>query len=155
MLILLALAVDFLVANMWQGWLLHCVVAYLLVLLALPEKEGAHVAISIASGAFLITDFAAHGLFGAGFLFLIPIILLLKRLKIILVHGSSWLVAIGFFCFFFYEGLLFPRGVTLLGILSNLIVGYLILLGLRGNRSSALRAHGGRKVWTPNRKDAS
>jgi hypothetical protein len=153
MFVLVPILVDFLAASFYCQWLLHTVVAYLLADIALSEDI--NFSLGCSGLAFLLTDFAEHGQFGSGLLFLIPILLLLRHLKVVLVHGSTWLVGIGFFGFFLYERLLFPGGMTVWQILINLILGYLILLGLRGNRSPSSCAAGGRKVWTPNRKDAS
>jgi len=157
MLIFCLLAVDFLVAALAGTWLAHAVLAYLLALLALPSKEqGRHDwRILVAATAFLITDFAVHGSFGQGFLYVIPAFFLLNRLKVLLVHGAVWLVFIGFSGFFLYEWLLCPASVTLARIVINFILGYIILLGLRGNHSFLPRGRRGRKVWTPSRKDAS
>ena len=51
------------------------------------------------------------------------------------------------------QGIRVPLAVTMMEILVNLSIGYVVLWNMLGNRSAALTA--GRKVWTPNRKDAS
>ena len=153
MLILLALFADFFVASLCSTWMLHSVLAYLLVRVSLPAERTPWTMITLASAAFLLTDFTAHGVLGMGFLYLVPTLFLLLRLKTMLVHGAAWLVFIGFCGFFAYEALVCGASVTIVKISLNLIVGYLTLLGLRGNRVS--RSSGMRKVWTPGRKDAS
>ena len=155
MLILLALFADFLTASLCSSWVLHSVLAYLLVRVSLPAERTPWAMITLASTAFLLTDFAAHEILGMGFLYLVPMVLLLLRLKMMLVHGAAWLVFIGFCGFFAYESLVCGASVTIIKISINLLVGYLTLLGLRGNRASRPRASGVRKVWTPGRKDAS
>lgn len=45
--------------------------------------------------------------------------------------------------------------VTVMKIFVNLLIGCVILGGMQGNRFPIVITRGGRKVWTPNRKDAS
>ncbi len=156
MLILLTLVIDFLVATFAGTWLIHSTLAYLLARVVLPAEKTPWWGIVTGGMAFLLTDFAVHGIFGVGFMYLIPMLVLLLRLKTVLVHGATWLFFIGFCGFFAYEALVSGGGqVTIIKIISTLVVGYLTLLGLRGNRALRPRASGVRKVWTPNRRDAS
>jgi hypothetical protein len=155
MLILLALLTDFLAASLCSSWIIHTVLAYLLVRVSLPAERTPWAIITLASAAFMLADFAAHGIAGMGLVYLVPTVLILLRLKTMLVHGAAWLVFIGFLGFFFYEALVCGGNVTIAKISFNLAIGYLTLLGLRGNRGSRPRAGGLRKVWTPSRKDAS
>ena len=155
MLILLTLFIDFLAASLCASWIIHTILAYLLVRVSLPAERTPWVIITLASTAFLLTDFAAHGVVGMGFLYLVPTVLILLRLKTMLVHGAAWLVFLGFVGFFAYEAFVCGGSVTIIQISFNLMIGYLTLLGLRGNRVSRPRVSGMRKVWTPGRKDAS
>ncbi len=155
MLILLALITDFFIASLGHSWIMHSTLAYLLARVTLPAEKTPWVSILLASTAFLLTDFVANGIFGIGFLYLIPMLAVLLRLKTVLVHGATWLVLIGFCGFFAYEAFVCGGQVTIIEITINLAVGYLTLLGLRGNRVSRPRASGMRKVWTPSRRDAS
>ena len=155
MLILLALFTDFLAASLCSSWVVHAVLAYLLVRVSLPAEQTPWAAIAATSAGFMLTDFAAHGIMGMGFIYLVPTIFILLRLKTMLVHGAAWLVFGGFLAFFVYEALVCRGSVTITKISFNLVVGYLTLLGLRGNRGLRSRAVRSRKVWTPSRKDAS
>ncbi len=155
MLILLALFIDFLAASFFSSWIIHTVLGYLLARIVLPVEHTPWGVIFIASTAFMVTDFAAHGVFGLGLLYLIPTMLVLLRLKVMLAQGATWLIFLGFCLFFIYESALCGAHVTIVQIISNLVVGYLTLLGLRGNRAPRPRASGMRKVWTPSRRDAS
>lgn len=60
---------------------------------------------------------------------------------------------------FFVKSVIFCGGVgwhsTILKIIVNLLLLMLISIGTRGNRSAGLSRLAGRKVWTPNRMDAS
>jgi|GEM_PF-5383490 len=155
MLILLALFIDFLVAGLCDSWVVYTTLAYLLVRVSLPAEHTPWVVITLASAAFTLTDFAAHGIIGMAFIYLIPTIFILLRLKTMLVHGAAWLVFGGFLAFFIYEALVCGGSVTITKISFNLVVGYLTLLGLRGNRGLRSQTVKSRKVWTPSRKDAS
>ncbi len=113
--------------------------------------------------AFLLFDFVLYERFGLGLLLIAPLLIIIVKCKRTLLHASPILLIFCLAGYFLAENLVIYPNVlhlqsnilmTALKFFVNLGLGYTMLLRMQGNRSLAITARG-RKVWTPNRMDAS
>jgi hypothetical protein len=148
----------------FQQWLLFSLFCYYVFLLLQRRGEECFGQIWLSLALLLLQDFIRYDRFGLGLLSLLPILLIVFRYKYALLHAQSILFPLSVCIFFgmdYYVGNYLMQGdfhllpVTIGKILINLAIGYAVLYGLQGNRSSLTIVRGGRKVWTPNRMDAS
>lgn len=142
---LLAFLADFLCASFFQQVVVYSLAAYFFVMLALHEQDVRDFYFNIIpSGALLLFQgFFLHDRFGLMVTFIIPLVLTAYILNRIVIHPGFLLPL--FSCYFFIcqdfliKKYLFLQkfhiGVTIEKILINLIVGYLVLWGIQGNRS--------------------
>ncbi len=165
MIAIIFLFIDFLCAALFQEWLVYSTLAYLIasiITLRQPEKKATF---WITVNAFLLLDFAIYGRFGLGLIYFLFVLFAIRVLKTALLKGDKALFFACLTLYFVMENALWfnllmyqpqPFLVTTIKIFINLVVGYVTLWGMQGNRSlrpvSVIR---GRKVWTPSRKDAS
>lgn len=158
------LLADFLAYAIFGQWILYSMLLYLLVSMVLPGTSRQPSSITISIIAVLLHDFALHGRVGLVLAFLVPTWLIVSKLKYTIMNAGWILLASSIVLFFFMENMLFygfvgdhsqPFLVTSMKILINLILGFIIFGGMQGNRALASNMAGGRKVWTPNRMDAS
>jgi hypothetical protein len=160
---LLCTLLDF-IAYAWFGrWLLYGLLTLVIIAMLRWRSYEGYGALSLTTGLFLLEDFVRHGRVGLALVALIPLWLMIRLWRDTLLYASWILFGFGTIFFIFNENYLFcvcttgivpSLAVTMLQILINLCVGYVVLWNMLGNRSSTI-AVGGRKVWTPNRKDAS
>ncbi len=154
--------IDF-VLFAWLGhWFVYSLFPLMILTMVQWRSYEGRVAMVWSIALFLIQDFARHGRAGLALILLLPILWAIVRLRDTL-QSASWVLlclsTIGFifsentFFYAFMQGIRVPLAVTMMEILVNLSIGYVVLWNMLGNRSAALTA--GRKVWTPNRKDAS
>lgn len=158
------LCIDFLAFSFLQQWLVYSTLCYLIVTMVLPKPIEPRWLAGITVFAFLLHDFAMHGRFGLALIFLAPAWLIISRLKYTLLNASWILIALSITAFFIVENLVLyacldgyqpSLFVTSVKIFINIAIGYVVFWGMRGNRSLVAKARRGRKVWTPNRMDAS
>ncbi len=157
--------IDFLSSACIQQWLLYTLLAYFFILLSTYQKtmREALYPLILPFILLLLQDFFLYGRLG---LILVPLALLMLIAFIVnkIIINPAPLLPFFFGYFFICEDFLIkkylflqnPHGdVTIKKICINLVVGYLVLWGTRGNRLFSMKMEGRRKVWTPNRKDAS
>jgi len=161
---LLLFTLDFVVAALLQQWLVFGLLSYYVLLILHPRGQERWGLIWTSFLLLLLQDFARYDRFGLGLLSILPILLIISRYKYALLQAQRILFPLSLGLFFivdYYVGNYVIRGdfhllpVTIGKILINLVIGYVILWGLQGNRSSLTSVRGGRKVWTPNRMNAS
>lgn len=161
---IILLFIDCTLWGVFQQWLLYITLCYLIIVLTDVTTETDWWSRMGAIIAFLLQDFVCHGRFGLALLAILPLVWAIEKLKYTLLNASFVLFTgclIAFFCIenvIFYrlvEGNPLPISVTIGKIFINLIVGYVILWGSQGNRSLVTIVARGRKVWTPNRMNAS
>jgi len=112
----------------------------------------------------LLQDFFLHGRFGLGLICFIPLLLVIKGVKVV-VHKYWWMV-VGYLLlpwFIILEMLVIKNWLFMqnIGVKSTLepifgtiiLMSTLIFFGTLGNRFLSVLDKK-RKVWTPNRKDA-
>jgi hypothetical protein len=112
---------------------------------------------------FSLENFLIFDRFGIELIYLLPVALAAYHLKKALLQGRAIVLTAIIMGFFISEKMLIMPiftdislawSVTILKISINLMLGYSALLGRLGNRWLSL-VGSGRKVWTPNRKNAS
>lgn len=155
------LFIDILASACLSDWLVFSTLMYFFVLV-LHDRGWQQ--LMPAGLAYLLVDFAQYGRFGLGLIFLLPAYFLLTRLKNTLFGAQLFVltvcvVSFALWEYAFTEGFLFgrvaPVFVTNVKIFINLVLGYVVFWGVRGNRFFTRFLVRGRKVWTPNRIDAS
>jgi len=161
MIALLLLVADCIAHALFHVPVLYSVLVYAIYRLLRDEECWYSPGWYVALVCLLLEDFILWGRLGLTFMVLCPLVLLVMLLRHKLFHAKTLLFT-GFITLFFmlYDSLINQvvlghfalNGVTISKILINLVLGYAIFWGTRGNRSLLVK---GRKVWTPNRKDAS
>lgn len=158
------LCLDFLSFAFLQQWLVYSTLCYLVVTIVLPKTTQPSWLVGTTVFTFLLHDFAMHGRFGLALIFLIPAWLIISKLKYTLHNGSLILITLSLIAFFvgenlilyaFFDGLQPSPLVTSVKIFINIAIGYAFFWGMQGNRALVTNVRRGRKVWTPNRMDAS
>ena len=112
----------------------------------------------------LIQDWFFNGKFGLILIYLIPVMILINNMKTWFI-GSRKVLAIAFLAVviavdgFIVKSALFsnemPILMTMFKLFANIFIEGLVLWGRLGNRSLLEFFERERKVWTPNRIDAS
>lgn len=152
---------DIICFSFFGQWLVCSTLVYLIAQLVRPKTSDQYGQAFLPAFLFLIIDFAMHERFGISLLFLLPAYFVIKHAKDALLKAQPILLTLSVISFFLIQNVVFyrflmgfdhPIFVTNVKIFINLIIGSLILWGMQGNRSLVVR---GRKVWTPNRMDAS
>lgn len=156
--------IDFIVAAYLQSWVMYSLLAYFLVLLSIPRPAMRDTLGSLLISLVLLVaqDFYFYDRCGLILVYLIPLILVAHIINRIVISPALLLPFLTSYFFliesFMIKNYLFlqsiPIDVTIQKILINIVVGYLVLWGVRGNRSFSSKIGKGRKVWTLNRKDA-
>jgi hypothetical protein len=154
--------VDFLGYCLLGRWVIRSLLVYLLLRCGgMNNIDG----ISLVSlFLLLLQDSFMYGrfLFGMSYIGLMLLLLMLLRrfcdIRSVILSGAA--LIFGFIVeSFFVKNVIFLGGggwhSTILKIIVNLLLLMLISIGTRGNRSASLSGLVGRKVWTPNRMDAS
>ncbi len=143
-------------------WIFYSTLSYFFILLLQQPLKNQYLAGGLALFTLLLQDFSCHGQYGFILLFIIPWLWILEKVRFTLLHAHMVLFGISIILFFMLENIVFYRfikeiplswGVTNMKIFINLLIGYVVMWGMRSNRS--LVSAKGRKVWTPNRKNAS
>ena len=156
---------DFVIANLFQHWLVSLLLVYFIGTLVLTNAydDNKFLLIGIVS-LFVLRDCAAHGFFGLCLLYIVPLLLFFSDIKALL-HLSSFnlylfliVLTILVEAFVINNGILGQEQlvfVTIIKIFVNILFGIMVFLGMRGGRSFLALLKRERKVWTPNRIDAS
>ncbi len=154
--------IDF-VCFAWLGqWFVYSLFPLMILTMVQWRSYEGRVAMVWSIALFLTQDFARHGRAGLALIVLLPLLWMIVRLRDTLQYAPwvlmilsiiGFILAENIFFYAFTEGNQVPVTVTMMEILVNLCIGFVVLWNMLGNRSAALTA--GRKVWTPNRKDAS
>lgn len=153
---------DFLVFSLCHQWLLHSVFVYFLVSLLVTDRYDFFSVQYFPPFLFLLLeDCFLHGRFGLLLLVMVPLAFVAKEVKYTFVNAFYLFfpLFLGFFVVIndvLINTLVVGRPasfpMTIEKFFANFVVGIIIFVGLRGNRSFAKKE---RKVWTPNRQDAS
>lgn len=145
----------------FHEWIVYSLLAYTIAVVVYDAWEGyPSIRSTLAIILLLVQDAGINGRFGLALLYIIPMICIAPWLKDFLLQAAFlpfFLVIFGLFVDIMIIKILilgqsYSVGMTILKIFITLGIESLILLGMRGNRS--LLKSRGRKVWTPNRKDA-
>ena len=164
MIALLFFFLDFLAYAFMHQWLFKFLLCYFIITylvirpLDLTDKN-----FYASLGLVLLQDCFLHGRFGLIMLFLAPLIFFTYRFQRLFMRTALFFpIFLSFILVgenLIIESMLFAKNITLFmtitKIFINIVIGYMILLGTRGNRSFFIKVERERKVWTPNRKDAS
>jgi hypothetical protein len=154
---------DFIAYAYLGRWLVYSLLSLVLIMMMRWRSDEGRGALLWTTGLFLLQDFARHGRAFVSLIILIPLCWAIISWRDTLLYAQWILLSLGIIVFIFVENNVFYAfttgatpclAVTMLQILINLCVGYVVLWNMLGSRSSSI-AVGGRKVWTPNRKDAS
>jgi hypothetical protein len=148
----------------WLGqWIVYSLLPLVIITMIRWRKNEGRIALVMTIMLFLFQDFIRHGRAGLALIVLIPLLWLISLWRDTLLYAPWVLLTFGTILFILIENYLFYGAiigvnsslpVTIGQILISLCVGYVVLWNMLGSRSSTI-AVGGRKVWTPNRKDAS
>ena len=158
---------DFVAFSIFNQWLVCFLLSYFVVtLFTLKHHKSVLFGVEMQGLLFLILlqDYFLNGRFGLALVYLLPIMFLARKiysfflgakLGLTIVFLSSILLIDSLIInkLFFMKNVTFV--VTIEKIFINIIVGCLILWGRRGNCSFPGFSRKERKVWTPNRIDAS
>jgi len=148
----------------YHQWFLFSLLTLFITTLVAPRKTNSLQMLITSSLLLIMLDFIRFGRFGLIIPLLIALYLVSFHLKRILLCSPMGLLIINNLFFFGVQDLfivpILTGGkeaflVTVAKISVNLIIGCVILGGMQGNRFPIVIAKGKRKVWTPNRKDAS
>ena len=154
---------DCLLFAVFHQWLVYGTLLYFIFSVLLAQELKRSAAIYISLSMLMLRDFVAYGRFGLSVLFALGIIFMIKNLKNVLRNAQILLLTMSIILFFILENIVVYRflfnnpqtfWMTNVKIFINVISGYIVLLGILGNRSLKTSVGRGRKVWTPNRKDA-
>lgn len=141
---LFLLCVDFMAFAVMSQWLVYGALVYLMSIIIMPAKKISKALFLPVLAMVMLQDFAIHGRVGLILMFIVPMILVTLALKDVLLRARWALMVIWVVCFFLFDDffitlILFSSpidpSVTIIKILVNLIIGYAILWGKRGNRS--------------------
>jgi hypothetical protein len=153
---------DFLSYSIFGAWITRSLFAYFVYDISLKKSIDATVMLSFL--LLLLQDSFIYGRFLLGCFYLVPAYLCLVLLGRVCAINRAFLSMIVLLIGFLMEGILVKNILSSPGegwrstgvkIIVNLIIVLLILIGTRGNRSAGLSRPSERKVWTPNRMDAS
>jgi len=154
---------DFIAYAFLGRWILYSLLPLVLIVMMRWRSDEGRGALLWATSLFLLQDFVRHGRAFLALIVLIPLCWAIISWRDTLLYAQWILLSLGIIVFILVENNLFyafttgatpSLAVTMLQILINLCVGYVVLWNMLGSRSSSI-AVGGRKVWTPNRNDAS
>jgi len=162
---LLFFFLDYVMWAICAQWIVYSVLAYFVV----SNGTRVHAALTVKDFYFplfllIMQDSIRYNRCGLGFIYLVPIVAVMLVLRKVMLELGVFMPFVCITGALFLEEILVKKLVfgmdidffaTLLKIFVTLGVGYLVLLGMRGNRSLFIFLNKGRKVWTPNRKDAS
>lgn len=156
--------IDFICFSLFDGWYVQSLLIYFIFNQLMEyEDVGSLRRLYIPLILLLLQDCFFHGRFGLALIYLLPIAVWAGKLRMIFLDAAGALLYVFIinsilFEHFFIKKLLLSGNISLFGTLFkicvNLCLGYLVLLGTRGNRSLLKFFNRGRKVWTPNRKGA-
>jgi|GEM_PF-3584845 hypothetical protein len=166
MLALLLFLLDFIFLIFFKHLVIQALLVYFIISL-LTKKNIFYSFNSFYLPVFLIfiQDSFTYNVCGTSFLILIPIISTIEYIKLRALDPKFFFpyifVSLTLLCkIVILKKILFSQNIglyeTFLKIFVNLCITYLVLLGIQGNRSLRIFTKSkGRKVWTPNRMDAS
>ncbi len=138
------LLIDFVSYALFEQWLMYSVLMYLISIAVMPGKMCSKSLLYGVLALVLIHDFAVYGRFGLILAFLVPMILITFAIKDMLLSARFGLMGIWIISFILFDDLFIKMivfsgpivpSVTIMKILFNLIIGYGIYRGKRGNRS--------------------
>ena len=154
---------DCVLFAVFHQWLMYGTLLYFIISVLLAAELKRSIAVYVSLLMLFLHDFIAYGRAGLSVVFAISIIFMIYNLKNVLRNAQVLLLALSLVLYFVLEniviyGLLFNNMqsflMTSMKIFINVIGGYIVLLGIPGNRPLKTSVIRGRKVWTPNRKDA-
>jgi len=165
MLALLFFFLDFLCFAYFKQWL----VSSLLIFIAHKQSVSQNNYYSFQYFWFpiillLFQDCFLHTRFGLALVYLVPMLLIAYFFRPLLFNAPKTLPLVLIIFAISTESILVNWLIlgknisvlsTIIKIFTNIVIEYTVLLGMRGNRPLAKIIVRGRKVWTPNRKDAS
>jgi hypothetical protein len=160
MIALLFFMIDLVSFAFFHQWFVQSLLVFFIVRLVRFDRQAAYFSLAL----LLIQHGFIDERFGLALFYLLPLILLAPRLRNFflsasLILPSMLLVIIILLQDVLLKKLLFMQDIailmTIMKIFINLILGWLVLLGTRSNRALLVSASRGRKVWTPNRMNAS
>lgn len=143
-------------------WVVYSLLGFFLIRLVRNDFTYSVARFWLPLGLLLVQSSMITGRFGLSLIYLIPMIFIAAHWRGILLNSTAILPFIFMIIAIIVEVvgfkvLLHQQNpsffVTIMKIFVNVSIEFLILLGTRGNRS--LPFGRGRKVWTPNRMDAS
>lgn len=165
MLALLFFIIDFCSFTLFNQWFIYSLITYFVLKQCLTQQTDYPFSeLYLPIGLLLLQDVMIYGRFGLALLYVVPVIIFSKKGKnlffsahialslLLLVMVILIKTCIVEMLIFGYAASFF---MTIKQIYSILGVGSLVLLGMLSNRLFPLLGGKGRKVWTPNRKDAS
>lgn len=165
MLFLLFFFIDFFCFALAKQWLVSTLLVHLFsVTFDCCQRKELSVQWWFSLIFFLLQDCFLHGRFGLALLYLLPLFTLaLVIKKMVRGNGELAVPALAVLALladqFLVKKLILGQNVSLLVIFAKisatLLVTYLILLGMWGNRSVQALLARERKVWTPNKRGAS
>ena len=164
MIALLFFFLDFLVYAFMNQWMVHLLLSYFIVrYLVLFPLDVRDKGLYASLGLLLLQDCFLYGRFGLILMFLIPLIMFTCRFQRLFIKTALFFPLFLSFMilgeYLIIKKLIFSKDITLFmtitKIFINMVLGYMVLLGMRGNRSFSVLLEKERKVWTPNRKGAS
>ncbi len=139
---------DFLAFAFLSKWVVHSLLVYFIVLQLKKRGEEAFFSFFFCFPLFLllIQDLFFSGRVGISFVFLLPILFCARQVRFLLIPAIAIFVPI-FLIFamasqdFFIKGWLLGQNIhfysTIIKIFINIIIGYMVLWCMRGNRSLA------------------
>lgn len=158
--------IDFICSALFNQWIVSSLLIFLIYWQCSPNstKHYALTTFWLPLILLLLQDNFLHNRFGIGLVYIAPTLLLAAIIRPLLLYASAQLPPLLIAFAIITENVvlkwfLLDRHITfqstILKIFINIAISYLVLWCTRGNRSLTKIFVKGRKVWTPNRKDAS
>lgn len=155
--------IDFISFAFLNAWIINSLSIYFILTIFTNPSKGLNLKFIVLT-LFLIVqqDLFLNGRFGLCLLYYLPFVFIFYRLQTLvnfplLFYPFSWALVVS--TDFALKKLIYLQNISLNStfykFFINLIIGYLILLGMRGNRPIFKMIRIGRKVRTPSRKNAS
>ncbi len=165
MLALVMFFLDFICLCLFQRWLIHALPIYFLSKVVMEEEKPIKLPVLLGYLALIVLqDYSMNGHFGLCLIYIVPMIFGFRQLKFFFYKAPLLFLMTTTIFYITAQVLIVDKlvlgqdvflTVTIIKIFVNLAVGILVFLGTRGDRFFWVSALKGRKVWTPNRIDAS
>ena len=154
---------DFFMFALLDQWVVSSLLAFFVIKQCVSDSNNFYY-MHLPIALLFLQDTLIYGRFGLTALYLLPMLFAAQKGKTLLLYTRTLLPFLLLCCIVLIRSIILKHIIlglnisfcmTIKHICSTLGVGYLVLLGMRSNRLFPLLGGNGRKVWTPNRKDAS